>query len=130
MNKADYKKALVDIRNSYIDLNKQLKSELETKQGKMEEKISEYLNKKSFNLLSKKNIILRYLGIFIVYKLLKNNVSNGIADMIQEDFSDYFLTYMQIESLNSQSDNINNAISFLDSVSQEQLDKYLSYKIN
>ena len=130
MNKSDYKKALVEVRNNYIDLDKKLDEEMTAKKVQMENNIVNYLNRKSFSLISNKNLFLQYLGVVIVYKVLRKKTVNDITEMIKDDYDDYFLTYMQKKELNSQFGNISNAISFIDSISQEQLDKYLSYKIN
>ena len=129
MNKSDYKKVLVDVRNSYIEQKRILEEELDTISDESFNKQREYLEKASFNLLSSGNVVLNNIGRIIAYKLFGRKTNKKLLDI-----SCYYID--KYETVNSNLENINNELinltNYLDSdiiISDKELKKYMLHKV-
>jgi len=130
MDKKEYKKALVDIRNSYIDYKKSLDDQLINILGISFDKQKQYLDNVSFNLISKENVLLSNIGNLIAYKIFKKRTNKDLIDISTEYFIEYDKVQEEIKRSNIELNKIASAIDFINSIDNKELDKYLQYKIN
>ena len=129
MNKSEYKKVLVNARNSYIEQKRILEEELITISDESFNEQREYLEKVSFNLLSSDNVVLNNIGRLIAYRLFGKKTNKKLLDI-----SCYYID--KYETINSDLENINNELikltNYLDSdikISEKELKKYMLYKV-
>lgn len=130
MNKKEYKKALMEQRNIYVEHKRELDEELSIISELSYIRQCQYLNYVTHNLISSKSIIKSTIGLFIAYGIKRKQTNKDLID-INSVFIDRFETAAkELKRSNVEFDKICNAIDFIDSVDDNELEKYLSYKIN
>lgn len=130
MNKMDYKKTLTDLRNNYIDYKKDLNDELTVILGLSFISQKMYLDYITFNLISSNNTISNVLGNLIAYKIFKKRTNRDLLDISTYYIDKYDKTKKELNRSDVELDKICNTIDFINSINDEELEKYLSYKIN
>ncbi|MBQ9023988.1 MAG: hypothetical protein IJ105_02060 [Bacilli bacterium] len=130
MDKLEYKKALTDLRNNYIDQKKDLNEELTMILGMSFICQKKYLDYITFNLISSDNQIANTLGNLIAYKIFRKRTNRDLLDISTYYFDKYDKTNKELKRSDIELNKINNAIDFINSVNDKELEKYLSYKIN
>ena len=130
MNKDEYKKVLIDLRNNYIDYKKNLENELINSLSSSFIKQKEYLDKSTFNLISSDSVVLSNIGKFIAYKLFRKRTEKYLFDLTIGCFGEYDKAMKEKKRIKLELNKIDNTLNFIDSVNDEQLIKYLSYKRN
>ena len=139
MNKNEYLKYLRDVQNNYKNecieiknlFNEDLKNELLG--------IRKYNIDKSKLLILLESIILpflsnektAYIAPFIMILIIKNIMNIVINDIeINNINKNYEIIENYLYTFESQRDKIENTIEFFNRTSQDEINKYLSYKIN
>ena len=128
--KNEYKKALIGVRNYYIDLSNKRKDEIEAIYEETSEMQMEYLDKSTFNLISSNNRLKNNVGNFIAYRIFKRKTYKNLLYIVLSSVIKVQLLQRNIEFLDNESEKIMNTIDFINSVSETQLNNYLKYKIN
>ena len=130
MNKLEFKKTLTDLRNDYIEYKKELDNDLIKILGMSFVAQSQYLDFVTFNLISSNNIIKSNIGSIIAYKLFWKRTNRDLLDISTFYFDKYNETKKELKRSNIEFNKICNAIEFINSVDENELEKYLSYKMN
>ena len=130
MIKKEYKKALIDQRNIYIDYKKKLDQELKTILEISFLKQAQYLDYVTFNLISSDNVIKSNIGKFIAYKIFKERTEKDLISICSLLYEKYDKINQELERSTTEYDKICIALDFINSVSDNEFEKYLSYKIN
>ncbi len=126
--KNEYKKALMSIRNNNLDLNDRSRVKIESINEKSMNQQIQYLNKKTFNLISSKNRFKSDIGYFIAYNLLKKKTYKELYKIVLENLIEISRLQRNIRYNNEENEKIMNAVNFINSVSENELSKYLKYK--
>lgn len=126
--KNEYKKALMSIRNNNLDLNDRSRVKIESINEKTMNQQIQYLNKKTFNLISSKNRFKSDIGYFIAYNLLKKKTYKELYKIVLENLIEISRLQRNIRYNNEENEKIMNAVNFINSVSENELSKYLKYK--
>lgn len=126
--KNEYKKALMSIRNNNLDLNDRSRFKIESINEKSMNQQIQYLNKKTFNLISSKNRFKSDIGYFIAYNLLKKKTYKELYKIVLENLIEISRLQRNIRYNNEENEKIMNAVNFINSVSESELSKYLKYK--
>ena len=130
LNKNEYKELLVYLRNNYIDYIRNLDEELNTILSMSFISQKEYLDFITFNLISSNNKIANILGNLIAYKLFRKRTNKDLLDISTYYFDKYDATQKEIKKSKIEFNKICYAIDFINSINDEELKKYLSYKMN
>lgn len=126
--KNEYKKILISLRNDYIDLSKKRENELDMLYEKSVSDQIDYLNKITFNLISSNNIVKYNIGNFIAYRLFKKKTYKNLLYISLSSLIEVQKTLKSINYYNSENEKIMNTLDFINSVSENELNKYLKYK--
>ena len=130
MHKNEYKKALTDIRNTFLDYKKILNEESINILEKSFIKQREYLNGITLNMISSKNIILNNIGNLIAYEIFKKKTNKDLLDITTHYFKEYENIQKEIKRLTKELEKITTTINFIDNINDNEFEKYLSYKMN
>ena len=130
MHKNEYKKALTDIRNTFLDYKKILNEESVNILEKSFVKQKEYLNGITLNMISSKNIILNNIGNLIAYEIFKKKTNKDLLDITTHYFKEYENIQKEIKRLTKELEKITTTINFIDNINDNEFEKYLSYKMN
>ena len=130
MDKKEYKKALVDMRNNYLDYKRILNAELKIILGISFLRQKQYLDCVTFNMISSDSIIKSNIGNFIAYGIFRKSTTKNLIEISSKYFEEYEKTCKELKKIDKEFDKICIAIDFIDSVNDSELEKYLSYKIN
>lgn len=130
MDKKEYKKALTDMRNNYIDYKKELDVEMTAIIGASFLAQKLYLDYVTMNLISSDNIIGNFIGKVIAYRIFERRTNRDLLDICTKFCEKYDRAKKELNRSDLELNKICTAIDFLNSVSEKELEKYMSYKIN
>lgn len=130
MRKNEYKKALTDTRNLFLDYRRILNEESINILEKSFVKQKEYLDSITLNTISSNNIILNNIGNIIAFQIFKKKTTRDLFDITTCYFEEYKRTQKEIKRLTKELEKIANTINFMDNINDNEFEKYLSYKIN
>lgn len=130
MNKSDYKKVLADLRNDYIAYKKKLDNQMTDVLAEAFVIQKDYLNKKTFNLISSDNYLLCNIGRFIAYKLHGKRTTKDLINITCTKYIKYGEISREMQRAELEFEKINNAIEFVNATDDNQFTKYLNYKKN
>lgn len=129
MNKLEYKKMLMDIRNNYIDYIRIIT----LNQTQLEEKSyiiqKDYLNNVTLNLISNNNEFISNIGKLIAYKIFKKKVEKDLTNLTIYYMIEYNENNLLLNKINNKLIQINIAIDFINSITDDEFNNYLKYKI-
>ena len=129
MNKLEYKKMLMDIRNNYIDYMRIIT----LNQTQLEEKSyiiqKDYLNNVTLNLISNNNEFISNIGKLIAYKIFKKKVEKDLTNLTIYYMIEYNENNLLLNKINNKLIQINIAIDFINSITDDEFNNYLKYKI-
>lgn len=129
MNKLEYKKMLMDIRNNYIDYMRIIT----LNQTQLEEKSyiiqKDYLNNVTLNLISNNNEFISNIGKLIAYKIFKKKVEKDLTNLTIYYMIEYNENNLLLNKINNKLIQINIAIDFINSINDDEFNNYLKYKI-
>lgn len=130
MDKKEYKKALTDLRNEYIDYKKDLDDELGIIMKLSFIAQLSYLDYVTFNMITSDNRFKNFLGHIIAYKIFNKRTTRDLIDISTNYYEKFEITNKELKRSNIEFNKICSAIDFLNSIDDKELEKYLSYKIN
>ena len=119
----EYKKALIEIRNSYIAQKNKIVEKKEKMVEESFEKQTSYLNSKSFNLISRDNYILSIIGNFIVYVLMRKKTENDLMQIVSDDIDELEKLILLEKKYDMEYKKIMKTIDFITSVDEAEFNK-------
>ena len=127
--KNEYKKALMSIRNNNLDLNDRSRVKIESINEKSMNQQIQYLNKKTFNLISSKNRFKSDIGYFIAYNLLKKKTYKELYKIVLENLIEISRLQRNIRYNNEENEKIMDHHSILLYINQLIYINYPQYSI-
>lgn len=125
----EYKKVLIVARNKYIERKRELENELDDISKESFIKQKECLDKLSFHLLASNNECLKIIGSLIVFKCLIRKVNKKLLTINNYYLEKYLLVNDNLTVVNNELNKVLKGLDFLMETSDNELRKYMSYKI-
>lgn len=129
MEKIECKKVLIVARNKYIERKRELENELDDISNESFIKQKECLEKLSFHLLESNNECLKSIGSLIVFKCLIRKANKKLLTINNYYLEKYLLVNDNLTVVNNELNKVLKGLDFLMETSDNELRKYMSYKI-
>ena len=121
----EYKKSLVELRNNYIFYKKLIEERKVKVLEQSFEKQREYLNKKTFYLISNNNFILKTIGNFIANVLLKKQTEEDLMDIVTDDIDEFEQLVNLYNKYDLEYKKIIMTLDFINSIDEEEFNKLI-----